>query len=399
MNPASIQRERKAIEPQVQPSTPIPFNRPCLDGRELTYIQEAVERLQLSADGVFTQRCRALLIETLGCQEVLLTTSCTDALEMSALLLDIKPGDEVIVPSFTFVSTINAFVLRGAKPVFVDIRPDTLCLDETRLAAAITSRTRAIVPVHYAGVPCDMAPIMALAEAHDVAVVEDNAHGLFGRWQGRCLGTFGTMATLSFHETKNLSCGEGGALILNDEKWVERARILRDKGTNRHAFQRGQVDKYTWVDVGSSFGLSDVLAAMLYAQLESRDRILNQRRLVWKRYDQGLADLIGGAAVRRPYVPEGAQPAHHMYYLMMPTRTLRDRLIEELAGQGIHAVFHYTPLHRSEMALRLGCVSECPVTDHVSGALLRLPFYNDITPEDQARVMIAVARFCHREGL
>lgn len=376
------------------PDYPIPFNRPCFAGNEQTYIAEAIANGQISGDGLFTRRCRELLEAELGVQRVLLTTSCTHALEMSALLLDIAPGDEVIVPAFTFVSTVNAFVLRGATPVFADIRPDTLNLDETQLERLITPRTRAVVPVHYAGVGCEMDAIGAIAARHNVAVVEDNAHGLFGRYRGKLLGTFGALATQSFHETKNFMCGEGGALLVNDPQYVERAEILREKGTNRSRFFRGQVDKYTWVDLGSSYLPSDLLAAFLYAQLEARDRIQAQRRRAWEYYAAELADWLPERGVRLPIVPEHCDQPYHMFYLLFPSLEERQAVIAHLKSRGILSVFHYLPLHLSDMGRQFGGQpGDCPVTERVSDQLLRLPLFNDITEQDQARVVAGLKEF------
>ncbi len=372
----------------------IPFNRPSLAGPELEYIAAAVRSGHISGDGGFTCRCQRLLEQALGVPQALLTTSCTDALEMTALLLDIQPGDEVIVPSFAFVSTVNAFVLRGGQPVFCDVRPDTLNLDETRLERLVTPRTRAVVVLHYAGVACEMDPILEIAARHRVAVIEDNAHGLFARYRGRLLGTLGCLATQSFHETKNLQCGEGGALLINDPGFVERAEILREKGTNRSRFFRGQVDKYTWVDVGSSFLPSDLLAAFLYAQLEARDRIQARRRRIWDRYREGLADWAERHGVRLPVVPPYCEQAYHMFYLLLPSLERRQALLAHLKSQGILAVFHYLPLHLSEMGRKLGGrPGECPVTEDVSDRLLRLPFYNDLTDQDQDEVIDRVRQF------
>lgn len=372
----------------------IPFNRPYPTGNEQRYIAQALECGHISGDGAFTKKCHALLKDALGCEAVLLTTSCTHALEMTALLLDLQPGDEVIIPSFTFVSTVNAFVLRGARPVFADIRPDTLNLDEGQLARLITPRTRAIVPVHYAGVGCEMDAISALAARHGLAVVEDNAHGLFGCYKGQLLGTFGALATLSFHETKNFSCGEGGALLINDAALVERAEIIREKGTNRSRFFRGQVDKYTWVDVGSSYLPSDILAAFLYAQLEAREQIQNQRRRVWEYYYTHLQDWARAQGVRLPIVPKHCEQPYHMFYLLLPSLKQRQALIAHLKEHGIMSVFHYLPLHLSEMGQRFGGkVGDCPVTEDVSDRLLRLPFYNDLTDQDQARVVGSIQEF------
>ncbi len=369
----------------------IPFNKPHLTGREHAYMADAVKNGHISGDGSFTKRCHAFLEEALSVPRVLLTTSCTHALEMAAILLDIRPGDEVIVPSFTFVSTVNAFMLRGAKPVFCDIRPDTLNMDERLLPDLITPRTRTIVPVHYGGVGCEMDAIMALADEHRLAVVEDNAHGLFGRYRGRLLGTFGALATQSFHETKNLHCGEGGALLVNDPTLMERAEIIREKGTNRSRFFRGQVDKYTWVDVGSSYLPSDLLAAFLLAQLEGAELIQEKRERIWKFYDAALSDWAQARGVRLPHVPEHCGQAWHLFYLIMPTLADRQRLIDGLKERGILSVFHYLPLHCSPMGIGLGGKpGDCPVSEDVSDRLVRLPFYNDLDIADQERIVTAV---------
>jgi dTDP-4-amino-4,6-dideoxygalactose transaminase len=372
----------------------IPFNRPCLMGNELRYISDAIQAGHVSGDGVYTKRCHALLEQWLGVPKVLLTTSCTHALEMSALLLDIRPGDEVIVPSFTFVTTVNAFVLRGARPVFIDIRPDTLNLDETQLEPLITPRTRAVVPVHYAGIGCEMDVILDVAARYGVAVVEDNAHGLSGKYKGRYLGTFGCLATQSFHETKNFMCGEGGALLINDPQCIERAEIIREKGTNRSRFFRGQVDKYTWVDLGSSYLPSEILAAFLYAQLETRDQIQAQRRRVWEYYYENLQDWAQDQDVRLPIVPVHCEQPYHMFYLLMPSLEQRQALISHLKAHGILSVFHYLPLHLSKMGRQFGGYEgECPVTEDVSDRLLRLPFYNELSEADQASVVDAIREF------
>ncbi len=372
----------------------IPFNRPCFTGNELRYIAEAVERGHISGDGYFSKQCHAFLEDRVGVKKALLTTSCTHALEMSALLLDIQPGDEVICPDFTFVSTINAFVLRGARPVFVDVRPDTLNLDETLLEAAITPRTKAILVVHYGGVACEMDTIMEIANRHGIPVVEDNAHGLFAKYKGRNLGTFGVMATQSFHETKNFHCGEGGALLVNDPRYVERAEIIREKGTNRSRFFRGQVDKYTWVDIGSSYLPSDVLAAFLYAQLEARDDIQAKRQRIWERYNTELREWADAHDVCLPTVPAYCEQAYHVFYLLLPSLASRTALIEHLKGQGILSVFHYLPLHLSDMGQKFGgTAGDCPVTERVSDTLLRLPLYNDLTEADQMRVIEAIQTF------
>lgn len=372
----------------------IPFNRPCLVGKEPNYIAEAIKYGQVSGDGIYTKKCKLLLEQTLKVATVLLTTSCTHALEMTAILLDIRPGDEVIVPSFTFVSTVNAFVMRGAKPVFIDIRPDTLNMDESKLEGLITPRTRAIVPVHYAGVGCEMDAIMKIAGRQGISIVEDNAHGFFGKYKGKYLGTFGCMATQSFHETKNFICGEGGALIINDPNYTDRAEIIREKGTNRSRFFRGQVDKYSWVDIGSSYLPSDILAAFLFAQLEARDQIQEKRRKIWEYYFEQLKDWASDHQVRMPFVPEHCEQSYHMFYLILPSQDQRQALIAHLKDQGIMAVFHYLPLHLSDMGRKFGGKpGDSPVTENLSDRLLRLPFYNDMTEEDQARVVECVCSF------
>jgi dTDP-4-amino-4,6-dideoxygalactose transaminase len=371
----------------------IPFNRPFAVGTEFDYIRQAIQNMHCSGDGPFTKRCQQLLEQELGAAKVLLTSSCTDALEMAALLLDIGPDDEVIVPSFTFVSTANAFALRGARIVFADIRPDTLNLDESRLEALITPRTRAIVVVHYGGVGCEMDAILEIARRHNMPVVEDNAHGLFGRYRGRPLGSFGCLATQSFHETKNITCGEGGALVINDPQLIPRAEILREKGTDRSRFFRGEVDKYTWVDVGSSFLPSDILAAYLYAQLEARDWIQASRRRIWQQYAEGLAEWATACGVGLPRVPPQCQQAYHLFYLLLPTERHRDALMHELKAQGITSVFHYLPLHLSPMGIKFGGrPGDCPVTEAVSGRLLRLPFFNQLAADQQLQVLQAVRR-------
>jgi dTDP-4-amino-4,6-dideoxygalactose transaminase len=372
----------------------IPFNRPCLSGNEYKYIAQAIANGHASGDGPFTRLCHELLEQELEVPKALLTTSCTHALEMAAILLDCRPGDEVILPSFTFVSTANAFVLRGARVVFADIRPDTMNLDETRLDLLITSRTKAIVPVHYAGVACEMDAICAIAARHGIAVVEDNAHGLFARYRGKFTGTFGCLATQSFHETKNVTCGEGGALLVNDPELVERALIIREKGTNRSQFFRGQVDKYSWVDVGSSYLPSDLLAAFLFAQLEARQEIQKKRRRIWESYQRDLEPWAVENGIRLPVVPAECEQAYHMFYMVLPSLEFRQSLISHLKAQGILSVFHYVPLHSSEMGRKWSArETSCPVTEDVSVRLLRLPFYNDLTEADQLRVVAAVTAF------
>jgi dTDP-4-amino-4,6-dideoxygalactose transaminase len=369
----------------------VDFNRPVMVGNENKYMAQAIAAAKFSGDGSFTRKASAMLEQQLGVLKVLLTTSCTHALEMFAFLLDIQPGDEVIVPSFTFVSTVNAFVLRGAKPVFVDVRPDTLNLDESRLEALITPRTKAVIPVHYAGVGCEMDTILAIAGRQRIAVAEDNAHGLFGKYKGRYLGTFGVLAAQSFHETKNFTCGEGGALLINDPALMERAEIIREKGTNRSRFFRGQVDKYTWVDVGSSYLPSDILTAFLYAQLEQRQKIQTHRQNVWNFYNEHLNDWALAHEIHLPYVPSYCEQAYHMFYMLLPSLELRQGLISHLRQRGIESVFHYLPLHLSEMGRRLGGQpGDCPVTERVSDQLVRLPFHNALTKDDLQRVVEAV---------
>ncbi len=372
----------------------IPFNCVSRVGTEFSYIRQAFEAMRISGDGIFTKRCHRILEDTLGVPKVLLTTSCTHALEMAALLLEIKPGDEVIVPSFTFPSAVNAFVSRGAKPVFIDIRPDTLNLDEDLLEPLISPATRAIIAMHYAGVGCEMQKILEVAKAHGIPVVEDNAHGLFGRYRARFLGTFGCLATQSFHETKNFSCGEGGALLINDPRYIERAEILREKGTDRSRFFRGQVDKYTWVDIGSSYLPSDILAAVLYAQLEVRDSIQAKRCKIWERYRSGLAEWAAEQGVRLPFVPVYSEQAYHIFYLMLPDLRSRMSLINYLKDRDILSVFHYLPLHLSPMGRKFGGYEgQCPVTERVSDQLLRLPLYSSLSNEDQERVIESIYDF------
>ena len=376
----------------------VDFNRPITVGNEFEYMRQAVENAHISGDGPFTKKCHALLEQELSVAKVLLTTSCTHALEMSAILLDIQPGDEVIIPDFTFVSTVNAFVLRGAKPIFLDVRPDTLNLDVSRLEAVLTPRTRAIVPVHYAGIGCEMDSIMDIANRHNIAVVEDNAHGLFGKYKGKYLGTFGSMASQSFHETKNFTSGEGGALLINDHELAERAEIIREKGTNRSRFFRGQVDKYTWVDIGSSYLPSDILAAFLFAQFEQREKIQLHRKQVWEIYYIGLKDWADAHDVQLPFVPEDCEQAYHMFYMLLPNLELRQKMLVHLREHGIISVFHYLPLHLSNMGQAFGGkAGDCPVTELVSDQLIRLPFHNVLTSNDQELVIDAIQEFKFHE--
>ena len=366
----------------------IPFNRPYMTGKELGYIAEAHANGHLSGDGPFTRRCHAWLEQTTGARKALLTHSCTAALEMAALLADLNPGDEVIMPSFTFVSTANAFVLRGAVPVFVDIRPDTLNIDERLIEAAITPRTRAICVVHYAGVGCEMDAINAIAERRGLVVIEDAAQGVLSEYRGRPLGTLGSLGALSFHETKNLISGEGGALLVNDERYAERAEIIREKGTNRSQFFRGQVDKYTWVDVGSSYLPGEIVAAFLAAQMEEAERITQERLALWERYHAAFADFEARETLRRPIVPAHCRHNAHMYYLLLPTLEARTRFIAAMRERGVQPVFHYIPLHSAPAGRRYARASGAlEVTDRVSDCLVRLPLWLD--GMDQQKVVDA----------
>jgi dTDP-4-amino-4,6-dideoxygalactose transaminase len=372
----------------------IDFNKPCLEGNELAYIQEAFRRAHISGDGHFTKLCQGFLETELNIPKAILTTSCTHALEMMAFLLDIKSGDEIIVPSFTFVSTVNAFTIRGAKPVFIDIRPDTLNLDENLLESKITKNTKAIVVVHYAGVACNMDAILKIAADHQVPVLEDNAHGLFGKYKEQFLGSFGCFASQSFHETKNFTCGEGGAILINDPQFIERAEIIREKGTNRSRFFRGMVDKYTWVDMGSSYLPSDILAAVLFGQFEKRSEIQSQRKAIWEYYHSNLRDWCKNLGARQPIIPPDCQQAYHMYYLLMPDLDSRQALIQHLKKKGIISVFHYLPLHLSEMGIRYGGKKgDAPVTEKISDCLIRLPFYNNLSLAEQDVVMEEIYKF------
>ncbi len=372
----------------------ISFNKATLAGNELDYIREAIQTGRISGDGKFTRLCSNLLEKALDVPRVMLTTNCTHALEMSAILLDLQPGDEVILPSFTFVSTANAYVLRGAKLVFIDCRPDTLNMDERLLPDLITEKTRLIVPMHYAGVGCEMDAIMKTANAHGIPVVEDNAHGLFGRYQGKFLGTFGVMGTQSFHETKNFTCGEGGALIINDPSLVQPAEIVREKGTNRSRFFRGEIDKYTWVAMGSSYLPSDILAAFLFAQLENREKIQARRKRIWDDYAANLKDWAASNAVQLQFVPEDRDQSYHMFYLLMPTAKARAEVLRYLKQHGVHAVFHYLPLHTSGFGRQMGWhEGDCPVTEDVSERLVRLPFHNQLTSDEQNEVIDLLTHF------
>ena len=373
--------------------TPIPFNKPFIVGKELYYIAQAVQQGQLAGDGSFTKKCNRWLEEHFGAHKALLTHSCTAALEMAAILCDIQPGDEFIVPSFTFVSTVNAFVLRGGVPVFVDIRPDTLNLDENLIEAAITPKTKVIVPVHYAGVGCNMDAIMATAQRHNLLVVEDAAQGVCATYKDRYLGTIGHLGCYSFHETKNFICGEGGALLINDERFCDRAEIIREKGTNRSQFFRGMVDKYTWVDIGSSYLPGEIMAAFLYAQLEESSKITEKRLAIWNQYHTLLEPLEQHGFLQRPIdSPETAGHNAHMYHILLPDLETRTRLIQSLKQQQITAVFHYIPLHTSPMGKKLTQQQfNLPVTDNIADRLLRLPCYFELTPDDIERIVNTIS--------
>lgn len=370
----------------------IPFNRPFAGGREFEYIRQAIENRHLSGDGDFTRRCHAWLEARVGSARALLTHSCTAALEMMAILADIGPGDEVIMPSFTFVSTANAFVLRGGVPVFVDVRPDTFNIDPGEIEAALTGRTKAIVTVHYAGVGCDMETIAGIAERHGVLLMEDAAQGLMATYRGRPLGSFGTLAALSFHETKNVIAGEGGALLLNDPRWIERAEMIREKGTNRSKFFRGQIDKYTWVDVGSSYLPSEITAAFLWAQLEEAEGLTRERCAIWDLYHAECERLEAKGLLRRPVVPSDCRANGHMYAVLVEDLARRTRLLASLNRHGVNAVFHYVPLHSSPAGRKFGRAhGELPVTCNVSERLVRLPLWIGMTADDVSDIVAAVA--------
>jgi dTDP-4-amino-4,6-dideoxygalactose transaminase len=371
----------------------LPFNRPFTTGIEIDYIREAIENGHLSGNGPFTRRCTDWLEERFGSPRVLLTHSCTGALEMAAMLADVQPGDEVVMPSFTFVSTANAFVLRGAVPVFVDIRSDTLNLDEALVESAITERTRCVVPVHYAGVGSAMDEINAIAERHGLLVVEDAAQGVMASYHGRPLGTLSALGAVSFHETKNVIAGEGGALLVNDPHLVERAEILQEKGTNRSRFFRGEVDKYSWVDIGSSYVPSEINAAFLWAQLERADAITTARLEIWERYHTAFAEVEESGLLRRPIIPDGAEHNAHMYYVLFESEDVRARVISQLRDRGAHAVFHYVPLHSSTAGLRFGRAhGRLLVTDDVSERLLRLPLWPGLLDSEVDLVIDTVSR-------
>jgi len=366
----------------------IPFNKPFLAGKEIEYITEALLSGQTAGDGDFTKNCQNWIEQHTGCPKALLTHSCTGALEMTAILADVQPGDEVIMPSYTFVSTANAFVLRGGVPVFVDIRPDTLNIDENLIEAAITPRTRAIVPVHYAGVACEMDTIMDIASRHNLLVIEDAAQGIMSTYKGKALGTIGNFGALSFHETKNITSGEGGAVIVNDPRYIERSEIVREKGTNRSQFFRGHVDKYTWMDIGSSFLPSEIIAACLYAQLEYAESITARRIDIWNEYHRSLAELEAKGFISRPVIPDGCRHNAHLYYILLESPEQRNRILAKCKEKGIGTVFHYIPLHNSPAGRKYGRVhGKMTYTENLSERLLRLPLWPKLTSDDQAEVL------------
>ena len=372
----------------------IPFNRPYLTGNEIPFLKEAYKKGQFAGNGVFTQKCQAWIERKMDVKKALLTHSCTAALEMAAILANIQPGDEIIMTSYTFVSTANAFVLRGGVPIFVDIRPDTLNIDEKLIEVAITHRTKAIVLVHYAGVGCEMNSIMKIASKHRLLVIEDAAHAVRATYRGRELGSIGDLGTLSFHETKNVTSGEGGALLVNQKRLLDRADIIWQKGTNRKAFEKGLVAKYTWVDIGSSFLPGEIIAAFLWGQLEKIETIQRKRKQLWERYHRELKNWAEKQGVWQPFVPEHCEQSYHMYYLLMPSIEARVRFIRYLKERGICAVFHYLPLHLSPYARRWGGeTGDCPVTESVSDRLVRVPFYTGLTQKDQDRVIQSTQEF------
>jgi dTDP-4-amino-4,6-dideoxygalactose transaminase len=368
-------------------------NIPYVVGNEISLIKQAIDEHKLCAGGYFTNACQEILEKEIGTKKVLLTTSCTDALEMCALLLNIRSGDEVIVPSFTFVSTINAFVLRGAEPVFVDIRQDTLNIDEHLIEKKITPRTKAIILIHYAGISSDMDTIQEIGDKYKIPIVEDNAHSLFGKYKGRALGTFGCLAAQSFHETKNIQCGEGGALVINDEQYIKRATVLLEKGTNRYDFVAGNAKDYTWVDIGSSFGISEMLSAFLLAQLQNREIIQAKRKAIWEYYMKNLKEWAIRNCVSLPTVPKECIPAYHLFYILMPSQEIRQKLTLHLRSKGIGVSAHYLPLNKSPMSIKLGVISECPIAETVSSNIVRLPFYNSLTEQEIASVVEGITSF------
>lgn len=369
----------------------IPFNKPYLIGKELEYIKQAIDNGHLAGDGKFTKKCNEWLENNIQCKKALLTHSCTAALEIAAILIDIQPGDEVIMPSYTFVSTANAIVLRGGIPVFVDIKPDTLNIDETKIDEAITEKTKAIIVVHYAGVSCEMDKIMEIAKKHNLYVIEDAAQGLFSYYKNKPVGSFGHLSTLSFHETKNIISGEGGALLINDEKFIERAEVIREKGTNRSKFFRGETDKYTWVDIGSSYLPSELIAAFLFAQMEKAEQITNKRKILWQKYNDSLKNL---SRIKIPYIPDCVKHNAHMFYIITENFEKRTELIKFLNSENIKSVFHYIPLHSSPSGKKFSRSSgNFETTDIISNTLLRLPLFYEMKEKEVDTVINVIKDF------
>jgi dTDP-4-amino-4,6-dideoxygalactose transaminase len=367
---------------------PILFHKPYMTGNEIPYMLKVIQSGKLNGDGIFSQSCHEFLEKRFRASKVLLTTSCTAALEMAAILLDIQMGDEIILPPFTFVSSANAFLLRGAKPVFVDIRPDTLNIDETRIESAVTAKTKAIVPVHYAGISAEMDAIRQIAQKHQLKVVEDAAQGVNAQYKNRFLGTIGDIGAYSFHATKNVTCGEGGAIVLNDEQYCERAEILREKGTNRKKFLRGEIDQYTWVDMGSSFLIADLLAAFLFAQLEQMEEITSKRKKIYEAYADALRPLEKKGIIRLPVIPSECTPNYHTFYILLETGERRNWLIQKLQEKKIFSTFHFIPLHTSPYGKKFGYrEGDFPVSESLSKRLLRLPFHLGLTPKEQEKVI------------
>ena len=372
----------------------IPFNKTYLVGKEIKYIQDSIKSGNIIGDANYSRKCENLMQRTFNAKKILLTGSCTQALEMASILIELKPGDEVIVPSFTFVSTVNAFILIGAKPIFVDIREDTLNLDESKIEEKITNKTKAIFPVHYNGVACEMDTIMDIAERHNIFVVEDAAQGVNAAYNNQYLGTIGDLGTYSFHGTKNYTCGEGGAIVINNDEFIERAEIIREKGTNRSKFLQGEIDKYTWVDIGSSYLLSDILAAFLYAQLEHLEEIKKKRKEIFELYYKNLKELEKEGKLRLPIVPVNCEINYHTFYILLPSEEKRNSLMENLKNTGIRAFFHYIPLHTSTMGVKFGYrEGDLPVTESISGRLLRLPFYPELRKDKQEFIIKMLKKY------
>lgn len=372
----------------------IPFNKPFIVGKELYYIAQSVLGGKIAGDGLFTKKCHAFMEKKFGAKKILLTHSCTAALEMAAILCEVSPGDEIILPSYTFVSTANAFYLRGAKLVFADIRQDTLNIDEKKIENLVTERTKVIVPVHYAGIACEMDTIMDIADRNKLYVVEDAAQGVNAKYKGRFLGTIGDIGTYSFHETKNFICGEGGAIVINNEKFIERAEIIREKGTNRSKFFRGEVDKYTWVDIGSSYLPSDIVAAFLYAQLENMEEINKRRSEIFDYYYKALIPFVNDGKMRVPFICSECNSNSHLFYIILENETVRNNLMDHLKSKGILGVFHYIPLHLSPIGRSMGYTDgQLPVTESMSSRLLRLPFYYELTHSEQDEIINAIKEF------